>query len=613
MLCPILTSRRLLAAALVLTASLGVGQGRAYADAPDVPEAARDLAWGETLFYFFQRDNFQAITRVTVARQRAELAYHQEEAELVLGGLYLDYGMHDHATRVFETLLASRARPEIRDQAWYYLGRARYERGFNADALAALSKVGDRLPKNLRPEFIDLQARTLLNLDRPAEAASLLAEHQLPGGWRNYGLYNRGVALLRSGETGSGDQMLERVGGAPVEPGELDALRDRANLALGFSRLAEGDAEGARAALDRVSLQSPYATRALLGAGWADSTRGDYKAALGPWTELGRRDPLDEAVQESLLALPYAYAELDAPGRAVRHYERAVGIYEEELIRLGNDMDEIHSGILTAAIRGQDADASPLTTAPEPRYLYSLMAGHEFRAAVEGLRDLDTMDRLLAGWQASMEAFDDMLAAHRQRFQDRRALIDAAADEARLGDLEANYAAVRQRLDEVRATDDSAGLANPRELELMGRIAALEQSPGLDREQRQRVEFLRGVLSWQIHADYPGRLRTADKNLRQSERALSGARAALTGIREADTVEPLRFETFGTRIGAAISRLAELRLRIVGATERQATRIEALAVGELSARQRRVTAYLGQARYALAASYDRAALAEAGQ
>jgi hypothetical protein len=328
--------------------------------------------------------------------------------------------------------------------------------------------------------------------------------------------------------------------------------------------------------------------------------------------ELGRRDPLDPAVQESLLALPYAYAELGAPGRAVRHYERAVAVYEEELTRLRDDVDEIRSGRLTTAVRSLTPDASPLGAAPEPRYLYSLMAGHEFRAAVAGLRDLDAMDRLLADWQASMTAFTNMLDAHRQRFQDRRVLIDAAADEARLGRLEARYADARQRLDVIRTGNEAAGLASPREREFMRRIETLAASPDLDPVQSQRLKFLRGVLSWQIHADYPARLRAADKRLKESERALAEARDALGGIREADTTEPLRFEDFGTRIAWAGERLAAMRLRLDAAFQRQAARLEALAVGELTARERRVTAYLGQARYALAASYDRAALAEAG-
>ena len=87
--------------------------------------------------------------------------------------------------------------------------------------------------------------------------------------------------------------------------------------------------------------------------------------------------------------------------------------------------------------------------------------------------------------------------------------------------------------------------------------------------------------------------------------------AALRRVRDAEEQEPERFAEFNGRIDAASERLVELRARVAAASRRQAAQLEDLAVAELAARQRRVTAYLSQARYALAASYDRAALAEA--
>ena len=574
------------------------------------PAAARDLAWGETLFYFFQRDNVPAITRLLVARQRDELEHHADEAELVLGGIYLDYNMHRHAGEVFETLLAGNAKPMIRDQAWYYLARVRYESGLPGPALDALGRIGNKLPRSLRAERYDLEARALLQLDRPAEAAAVLAAHELPGGWRDYGWYNLGVALVRSEQSDQGEEYLERVGSAKPTKGELDVLRDRANLALGFSRLASGDADGARAALDRVRLDSPYATRALLGAGWADSTRGDYKAALGPWTELAERDPLDSAVQESLLALPFAYAELGAPGRAVGHYERAVDLYETELLRLQEGIDGIQSGRLTAAVLRLDPDGSPLPAAEEPRYLYSLMAEHRFRSAVRGLRDLDAMDELLDGWADSMEAFDDMLAAHRQRFASRRELINASADQQRLQGLQDSQDAARIELARIREQGDAMGLASQDEQQLAARLAAVLAQAAPGSPQRRQAEFLNGVLSWNVNADFLPRLRAADKNLKTGERALVEAGASLQRVRSAEAGEPARFTEFSARIDGSAARLEILRERVAVASRRQAAQLESLAIAELTARQRRVTAYLGQARYALAASYDRAALAE---
>jgi tetratricopeptide (TPR) repeat protein len=84
---------------------------------------------------------------------------------------------------------------------------------------------------------------------------------------------------------------------------------------------------GRRAAarsIDRVRLSGPQSSKALLGAGWADAAEKHYEAALAPWQELQGRSLLDAAVQESYLAVPYAYAELGAMAQSAEYYEKAI-------------------------------------------------------------------------------------------------------------------------------------------------------------------------------------------------------------------------------------------------------------------------------------------------
>ena len=102
---------------------------------------------------------------------------------------------------------------------------------------------------------------------------------------------------------------------------ELAALRDRANLALGFAYLQANEPARARPALERVRLDGPYSNKALLGIGWADAALGDYQGALTPWLELRERNLLDAAVQESYLAVPYAFAKLNANAQSAEYYE----------------------------------------------------------------------------------------------------------------------------------------------------------------------------------------------------------------------------------------------------------------------------------------------------
>ena len=69
------------------------------------PHPVKDLAYGDVLFYFYQDDYFDSTTRLLAARELGRIPNTQEEAELLLGGLYLSLGEHVEAGRIFEALL----------------------------------------------------------------------------------------------------------------------------------------------------------------------------------------------------------------------------------------------------------------------------------------------------------------------------------------------------------------------------------------------------------------------------------------------------------------------------------------------------------------------------
>ena len=61
------------------------------ADKP--PSSAQDLQYGEVLYHYYQDDWFNSIVRTHIAQTQEALPNHGEEAELLLGGLDLNYGL----------------------------------------------------------------------------------------------------------------------------------------------------------------------------------------------------------------------------------------------------------------------------------------------------------------------------------------------------------------------------------------------------------------------------------------------------------------------------------------------------------------------------------------
>ncbi len=113
------------------------------------PTVVKDVHYGEVLFYFYQGKYFPAIVRLLAAQQQSQLENHSDEAELLLGGLYLSYGHHLYAAEIFERLLANNVDPEIRDRTWFFLAKIWHQRGYLTESQHALNNIQSDLPDAL--------------------------------------------------------------------------------------------------------------------------------------------------------------------------------------------------------------------------------------------------------------------------------------------------------------------------------------------------------------------------------------------------------------------------------------------------------------------------------
>jgi tetratricopeptide (TPR) repeat protein len=218
--------------------------------------------YGDTLFHFYQDKYFSAVTGLMVSQHFTRLAPHDDDSEILRGGLLLSYGMHREAGQIFAQLIERGAPPKVRDRAWYYLAKIRWQRGLNADAESALAKIEGKLPGELEDDRGLLQANLLMARNEFAGAAEVLRgmapkdNAKKPSQASLYARFNLGVALVKSGDVAGGSALLDEVGRMPGADEEQRSLRDRANVALGFAALQDGRSDDARTVLQRVRLQS---------------------------------------------------------------------------------------------------------------------------------------------------------------------------------------------------------------------------------------------------------------------------------------------------------------------------------------------------------------------
>src|ERR1700716_1124318 len=140
----------------------------------DERHAVKDPHFGEVLFFFFQENYFSALTLLGTAQHFARVPHHVEEAELLRGGMLLSYGLHQEAGRIFQALIDAGAPPSVRDRAWFYLAKIRYQRGYVAEAEDAIARVHGPLPGDLEDERLVLHAVLLLRRQQYPQAIAML-------------------------------------------------------------------------------------------------------------------------------------------------------------------------------------------------------------------------------------------------------------------------------------------------------------------------------------------------------------------------------------------------------------------------------------------------------
>jgi tetratricopeptide (TPR) repeat protein len=607
---------------VALCATLGAAVQPAAAATEGLdPVVVKSPEYGEVLFYFYQEDYFPAIVRLLAAQEKSRLGEHADQADLLLGGMYLSYGHHLEAADIFNRLLADNVSPAIRDRTWFFLAKIWHERGYLDKAQQALANIGDTLPDNLAREARMLQAQVYIDGGRYGDAIDLLQNWKGRTEWADYAKFNLGVALVRSGQIEAASRILDDLGDIDPFNEELAALRDRANLALGYSLLQDGQAAAAKTPLERVRLNGPFSNKALLGVGWADAEVDDYQHALVPWMELRGRDLLDPAVQESMLAVPYALAKLDSISQAADHYLDAIEAFNEEANRIDRTIGLVESGQLFDEFLANDPldgtgwywHLKKLPDAAESRYLYHLLATNEFQEGLKNYRDLRYLFRNLDDWQRSVDVFANMLDTRIQAYAERLPKVEDAlgrADLEAMVDKKLDYDAM---LNEIEKSHDWLALATDDEFRMWGEITGLESTPALSAdipeaaEARDKIRLLKGVLQWRLEREFTDRLWRVRRDLRQTGEALVDTQRSRRHIDESMRNEPQRFEELSARVEGLSPRIDGLKLRVAESLGKQRAFLQHIAVDELQAQKQRLDIYTVQARFALAAIYDRAA------
>ena len=615
--------RPLILGGLLMALPWAAPQGKNVKPDPDglPPRDVKDLHYGDVLFYFYQDDYFGSITRLLAARQLDRIPHTQDEAELLLGGLYLSLGEHVEAGKIFEALLRQNTTEKVRNRAWFYLGKVWYQRGYLDESERALREVSDKIDPRINAERYMLLAQLMMRQDRYDDAITALSSWHGAPDWTAYAQFNLGIALVRRERLAEAIPYLDRVGRMETRSEELLALKDKANLALGFALLQKQRAAEARPILQRVRLEGPYSSKALLGVGWADVGTGEFKRALTPWLALRRRNLLDSAVQESYLTVPYAYSQLAATGQAAEGYNSAIASFDAELIHIDESIEQIRNGNLLDRLLDDDKkdtltwywQLKTVPDAPESRYLYALLATNEFQEGLKNYRELNYMARNLENWRDNISAYNSMLDTRQEAYALRVPKADAVMAATDLDAMNGHRVDFESRINEIEKSNDVSALGTPQEQKTWLRLKKIEDLLAAHPDDpdvaamREKHRLMKGVLYWRLSQSFKARIWNERRSVRELDAALKETQKRSVLVRQARAAMPSNTGVFAARVGAITTRIDELETRLAGVSAQQNRYLQALAIRTLEGQKLRISTYQIQARYELASIYDHAA------
>ncbi|MEJ2522882.1 MAG: tetratricopeptide repeat protein [Gammaproteobacteria bacterium] len=600
-----------------------------------MPAGLQDPYFGEALYYAHQGHYFEALERLdTELAQhwrldepaRDTLYPHIGDARFSVGDFELRYRMHHRAGRAIRAVLEGDVAEPVRNDAAFRLARIHFQKGQYDNALTALDRIEGEIPEDIRDDIEFLRANVYLALGQPSRAVSVLEALRDEDGLDGFAAFNLGIALLQDGRQTEALEQLERAGRITSdETGQL-AIRDKSNFARGNLLFEASSFDAAQASFNRVRMEGPYSNVALLRAGWADASGENFRRALVPWGVLAKRQTTDAAVQEAMLALPYAYSRLEVHGRAAVLYGRAVQVFGEELEKVDASIRSIREGQFLEALAREEIRQNKdwvirlrqLPETPETFYLMSLMASHDFQTALQNYLDLEDLRKKLSAWESSFDAFDDILRIRRAYYEPLLPEIDS-----RFRELDAQIRLrmeqrerIDRRLKDMLVAPRPEFLATAEERVLSARIADLRRrldgAEGSETEMLQaRLARVEGALTWRLETEYHQRFTEAHENLAELNVVVDRMKAQHEAFVRTRQAALHSYEGYDIPIKRLRTRVAQAQAQLKRLMGRQGHLLETVAIRELEVRRDRLHAYQSQARYAFADSYDRAAKAQA--
>lgn len=606
----------------------------AQADEPR-PERAKDLRYGWALYEYHQGNVFEALTQLAVAREQGGIEGHGDHPALVEGGLMLSWGMTREASKLFTELLGSDGTgstlsPEVRNQAWFYLGKVFFLEGNRELAGENLERVdGEILAEanhDLFREWVYLRARVAMMSSRIEDESKLTSlKEQLEDTdiWSLYLQYNSAVAALDAGDVATAEAELQTLiaiiqqSADSAEPeAEREGLLDRARLSLARLYLRDDRFDAALEILGDMPLNGVFADQALFDYAVAAAGQGRPDRALDALDTLSSRDLFLPWRQQVPFARAYVLEQMNKPQRALPAFRQAADLYQARIEELDIIRNRLTEESLMAQLDFTRDSAGILTDSygrlrvqPSDFGMAEVLASETFQQALAELNELYQMQSFIAERQSRFESFRIMLETREQQRQVRIAETRRALENQQADQWQTLHEEFRETIATALAEDDAQFFMTAEQKALRDKLNEVEETlAGLPDDattarQRETYRRMRAYFDWWIADDYGVNRWAAQKQLRELDREMQHFQAQRQRV-ETLMSDDGRHAELARRISASERELATLGQEVAVALSNARRILLSQVDSMLVAQQEELNGYLVASRHAQARLAD---------
>lgn len=550
-------------------------------DDRELPTRANDLLYGQVLYEYFQGRSFESLSLLNVAKQKGGIRGHGDHPLLIEGGLMLAYGMtraaHQHFSYILSDELRHTLSPEVRNQAWFYLGKVFYLEKDYLASREALEKVDPSILSDADQEIafewryllnqIQLNTQGVIELSDESIETSL-AEGDL---WIVYTLYNMAIATSSKSEStnesvleGSPDSVIIGLNKAQNalnqfmlvhgSTPERAALLDRIRLSMAQELIRAKQYQSAVQELNQIPFDSLVGDETLFYFAIAQSHLKEHKLAISALNRLKDKPLFTPWLKQVPYALAYLYEQLGDVAISIQAYKAAGDHYDAMIQDLDAQQKALSEATLLNAIEvpfvrsnftsetryiesgmpvslGDESAVNDaygrLHVRPAEFYIANLLATESFQLHLRDLHELYKLQNALDTWESRVGTFRVMLATREIQRNERLGSVSSALDAQNAEQWSLEYLSYKETIENALKNEDVAFFMNEEQIDIAARLQQarrnLAQLPEGEEKQEYSEKFSRfeRFFKWQLADQYGVNRWAAQRQLNQLSIAMN--------------------------------------------------------------------------------------------